>query len=386
MQIVLFEDERWKSFLPLTFTRPVGELRCGIYTIAEKWKLHSALPVFHRTRSELRKLFACDPAKGIQTIFINARFLPTPDLVSAILALEDGQGLTSKGKLVAMRSTRDFETGVGGNEEYTGDAIELRNITDVFSLNGKAIELDVPLWKENTTHTEVDASNIIVGDPRKVLMAEGAKMHAATLNTKDGYIILDRDAEVMEGSLIRGPFYLGEHSTLKLGAKIYGPTTIGPHCKVGGEVSNSVIFGYSNKAHDGFIGNSILGEWCNLGADTNSSNLKNNYSEVKIWNYAEGKFSSTDLTFCGLIMGDHSKTGINTMLNTGTVVGVFANIFGGGFPPKHIPSFSWGGSEGFESYDIEKALLTASRVMERRQLSLTNEMKDLYRFLGSASQ
>lgn len=383
MQIVLFEDERWKAFLPLAFTRPIGALRIGIYTIAEKWKHFSALPVFHRTRPELRQLFASDSIKGISTLYVNARVLPSPALVEAVLSLQEGQALTHNNQMIAMRSTASFEAGTGSSIAFDGELLLLEHITDLFSLNAQAIALDAPLWQSKNKTIALDASNRVVGDASKVLVAEGAQVFASSFNTRDGFVIIDKQAEVMEGSLVRGPFYLGEHSTLKLGAKIYGATTIGPHCKIGGEVSNSLVMGYSNKGHDGFIGNSILGEWCNLGADTNSSNLKNNYSNVALWDYASNDYVATKLTFCGVIMGDHSKTGINTMLNTGTVVGAFANIFGGGFPPKHIPSFSWGGSDGFERYELDKALATAKKVMERRNVLLNEQLIALYHHLNS---
>src|SRR6185312_15433765 len=224
---------------------------------------------------------------------------------------------------------------------------------------------------------KVSATNTLIG--KKIFIEKGAKLECAVLNSTSGPIYIGKNAEVMEGAIIKGPFSLGEESTIKAGAKIYGPTTVGPHSKVGGEVNNSVVFGYSNKAHDGFLGNSVIGEWCNLGADTNNSNLKNNYSEVKLWDYAEEKPVSTGLTFCGLIMGDHSKCGINTMFNTGTVVGVSANIYGGNFPPKFVPSFSWGGADGFVTYDIGKALETAERVYERRHKEFNKTEKDIFK-------
>jgi UDP-N-acetylglucosamine diphosphorylase/glucosamine-1-phosphate N-acetyltransferase len=225
------------------------------------------------------------------------------------------------------------------------------------------------------------ASNIVIGPSDQLYVHPSATVYATTFNTNDGPIFIDADAEIMEGSHIRGPFYLGQHATLKLGTKIYGATTIGPQCKVGGEISNSIFWGYSNKAHDGFVGNSIIGEWCNLGADTNTSNLKNNYSNVKIWSYAQNGLADTGLTFCGLIMGDHSKCGINTMFNTGTVVGVGANIFGGDFPPKHVPSFSWGGPGGWEVYDLAKASATIEKVMARRSLTLTPATQNLLQYI-----
>jgi UDP-N-acetylglucosamine diphosphorylase/glucosamine-1-phosphate N-acetyltransferase len=230
------------------------------------------------------------------------------------------------------------------------------------------------LLTKGRTSAPVSKTNILIGD-HSVFLEEGAKVEASILNTTAGPIYIGKDAEVMEGSIIRGPFSLGEHSQVKMGAKIYGPTTIGPHSKVGGEVNNSVIIGYSNKGHDGFLGNSVLGEWCNLGADTNTSNLKNNYDEVRVWSYVTNNFSRTGLQFCGLIMGDHSKSGINTMFNTGTVVGVSANVFGGGFPRTFVPSYSWGGASGFIDYRIDKALEVAQRVMERRGLVL-NEVEE----------
>ncbi|NBQ48824.1 MAG: glucose-1-phosphate thymidylyltransferase, partial [Sphingobacteriia bacterium] len=197
-------------------------------------------------------------------------------------------------------------------------------------------------------------------------------------------VYIGKEAEIMEGALVRGPFALCEHSTLKLGAKVYGASTVGPHSKVGGELSNSVIFGYSNKAHDGFLGNSVLGEWCNLGADTNNSNLKNNYGPVKLYNYATGKSLNTGLQFCGLMMGDHSKAGINTMFNTGTVVGVGCNIYGGGFPATHIPNFSWGGAEGFEAYQLDKLAETATKMYERRGLAFSEMELQILRHVADA--
>ena len=234
--------------------------------------------------------------------------------------------------------------------------------------------------RPSKTRNSVSKSNHVIGEG-KIFLEEGAKVECSFLNAGGGAIYIGKNAEVMEGSIIRGPFALGESSTLKLGTKIYGGTTIGPHCKVGGEVSNSIFFGYSNKAHDGFVGNTVIGEWCNLGAGTNTSNLKNNYSKVKLWSYHEEDFINTGLTFCGLMMGDHSKCSINSMFNTGTVVGVNANVFGGGFPPKMVPSFSWGGSAGFVTFRIEDALQVAEKVMERRSIKLEKPDADILRTL-----
>ena len=380
MVTVLFEDNQWKSFLPLVFTRPVGEIRIGIYTIADKWSKSLNCEVSHRTREHLRELFPGSKEKDV--LLINARVLPTPSLVEAISALTHGQALLGNGQLIAMRASSEDQEEYQSATHFEGELFILEKVTDIFSKNGKAIELDLPLWQKENTCQSIHESNTIIGDSSRIYIAEGAKVFASVLNTLDGPIILCKDAEIMEGSMVRGGLVLGEHAALKMGAKIYGPSTFGPHCKVGGEVSNSVIFGYSNKGHDGFIGNTVMGEWCNLGADTNTSNLKNNYSLVKIWNYELNNYGDTGLTFCGLIMGDHSKSGINTMFNTGTVVGVCANIFGAAFPEKHIPSFSWGGADGFEPYQLEKAFETAQRMMARRGIEFT----DAHRRLFSALQ
>ncbi len=372
MQAVLFEDKNWKHFLPLVYTRPVGALRIGIYTIAEKWQRALNISVAHRSRQEMRNLF--DFPSDIEQIQINARVLPTPDLVVAIEQLKSGQALVNEDLLIASKVEGENEDEFNESIAFTGDLLVLENIPDLFLHNGRAMLLDLPYWKQETSRSQCSESNRVIGDNSHLMLAAGAKAEGCIFNTTAGPIIIDEEAEVMEGSIIRGPFYLGKHATVKMGAKIYGATTVGPHCKVAGEISNSVIFGYSNKAHDGFLGNSVLGEWCNLGADTNNSNLKNNYSSIKIWNYARMDYVDTGLTFCGLIMGDHAKSAIGTRFNTGTVVGPFANIIQGDFPPKYIPAFSW----GEENYDFEKAMQTAQKVFARRNMSLTKEYQDLY--------
>jgi UDP-N-acetylglucosamine diphosphorylase/glucosamine-1-phosphate N-acetyltransferase len=371
MVAVLFEDQTWPNYLPLVYTRPVGDLRIGIYTIAEKWALALNCSVAHRTRGYLRELFPASAEKDI--LLINARVLPTEELVQALEELQEGEALVQGDFFIALKTDHESNDIGDSKKEFAGALLRIDRITDIFSKNGQAIHEDVSLWKNSNAFTHPDDSVRVIGDPSKVFISPSAQVVGCFLNTTDGPIIIDEDAEIMEGSMIRGPFYLGKHAGVKMGAKIYGPTTIGPYSKVGGEISNSVIQAYSNKGHDGFLGNSILGEWCNLGADTNNSNLKNNYSPVKIWNYTFNDYVDTGLTFCGLIMGDHSKSGINTMFNTGTVVGICANIFGAAFPDKHIPSFSWGGADGFEPYQLNKALETAQRMMARRNVSLTPE-------------
>ncbi|MFN0032919.1 MAG: GlmU family protein [Flavobacteriales bacterium] len=379
MNVILFEDSFAEKFLPLTFTRPVGALRIGMLTIAEKWSHALQFEVSHECRSYLSIQF---PAKRLaQSILINARLLPTTGVVSAIQALQPDQCLMQDDVLIAGYTANAAQI---DNKQFTSqqkisDTFMLNHITDLFTKNDEALKLDYDVMKRGHISESLDSSIVTIGDTSKIFMAEGAKVYACTLNTHDGPIYIDKNAEVMEGAHIRGPFYLGQHSHLKMGAKVYGPTTIGPHCKVGGEVSNSILQGYSNKAHDGFIGNTLIGEWCNLGADTNTSNLKNNYSSVKIFDYGRNDMTDTGLTFCGLIMGDHSKCGINTMFNTGTVCGVGSNIFGGDFPPKHIPSFVWGGSDGFSEYDFEKMIATARQVYTRRGLVLSDNEERIMR-------
>lgn len=372
MQAVLFEDKKWTSFLPLVYTRPVGALRVGIFTIAEKWQRALNVSVAHRSRQEMRGLFEFPSDK--EQIQINARVLPTDDLLRAIQDLKEGQALVKEDLLIVSKTLGNGEDDIRESIVFHGDLLVLESIPDLFLHNGRAIILDLPYWKQEAEKSTLSESNQVIGDASLLLIAKGANAEGCIFNTTAGPIIIDEDAEVMEGSMIRGPFYLGKHATVRMGAKIYGSTTIGPECKVGGEVSNSVIFGYSNKAHDGFLGNSVIGEWCNLGADTNNSNLKNNYSNVKIWSYEKMDYVDTGLTFCGLIMGDHAKSAINTQFNTGTVVGPFANIAQSGFPPKYIPAFSWGD----ESYDFQKAMQTAEKVFARRNLSLTKEYQELY--------
>lgn len=371
LKITLFEDKKWTHFLPLVYTRPVGALRIGILNIADKYARLMNAEVRHETRPSLRSLFPSEiHPDGLR---INARLLPDEEVVKAILSLNPGQTLKWGDITLATNGATSGEFEM----HYNGSPLMLEQVTDLFSLNAKALEMDFVLCTRNRTSEKLHPSNVLIGPENRLFIAPGAKVYASSINTMDGPVFIDQDAEVMEGAHIRGPFYLGEHATLKMGAKIYGATTIGPHCKIGGEVSNSVILGYSNKAHDGFIGNSVIGEWCNLGADTNTSNLKNNYSKVQTWSYTHQRFEDTGLTFCGLLMADHSKCGINTMFNTGTVIGVSANIFGGSFPPKHIPSFSWGGNEGFQEYGLIKAIETAARVVSRRGMELTPEMTHL---------
>ncbi len=379
MNYILFDDEAWQNLLPLTYTKPVSEIRIGILTITQKWKKHLNSEVYFETQPYLSTKYKNNITDDV--IFINGKICPTNDLVNQINKLDFNKGIKQNGNLIAYRSNASSclnqSLALSNSEEVDMKLISINYVYDIFLKNGEAIIQDFNLLTSNKTSLPLSNTNTIIGDKKLVFLEEGAKVEATILNTNSGPIYIGKGAEIMEGSVVRGPFSLGDNSALKLSTKIYGPTSIGPHCKVGGEVNNSVIFGYSNKAHDGFLGNSVIGEWCNLGADTNNSNLKNNYGNVKLYNYSQHKMVDTELQFCGLIMGDHSKCGINTMFNTGTVVGVGANIFGAGFPPIHIPSFSWGGAQGIEEYQFVKMIETANIVYERRGLVISLEEKTI---------
>ena len=362
--------ETWENLLPLTFNKSVADMRIGILTIAEKWSKHL------NTSVSIQYVNAyLGDTTSLAEIIIDSSVLPTEVLVNAILALKENEVLAQNGFEIASNALQSNPKII----EYSGDLSRIEFPWDIFTKNDAELRKDFDLLTKGNVSQPIDASNKVIGN--QLFIEEGAKIQCAILNTETGPIYIDKNAEIMEGSIIRGPFYLGEHATLKLGTKIYGATTIGKECKVGGEVSNSVIFGYSNKAHDGFIGNTVIGEWCNLGADTNCSNLKNNYSLVDIYNYRQEKMMSTGQQFCGLIMGDYSKTGINTMLNTGTVVGICSNIFGAGFPSKHIPSFSWCSIDNTEIYQLEKGIETIERMKARRGLKLEEREKQILKFL-----
>ena len=356
--------------LPLTFTRPVADIRIGILTIREKWEKLLGAKTSSKTEAYLSKKFPLEFAIDTDNIWINGSVCPNDKLIEEIKSLKSNQALLSSNIVVAVNSGDNKIFDYKSIDVYTkfeshAQALRVENPWDIFSKNGDAIQSDFELITKGRKSLALSKTNQVIG-VENIFVEEGAKVECAILNASTGPIYIGKDSEIMEGSIVRGPFALCEHSALKLGAKIYGPTTVGPHSKVGGEVNNSVIIGYSNKGHDGFLGNSVLGEWCNIGADSNNSNLKNNYAEVKLWNYEKERFVNTGLTFCGLIMGDHSKCGINTMFNTGTVVGVNANIFGSGFPRNFVPSFSWGGAAGFTTYKVKDAFEVASRVFERR--------------------
>ena len=380
MNVIFFETNR-ESLLPLVFAKPIAKLRVGITTIEEKWMDFLSVSeenISYQTVAYLSKKFKLNTAK--ENIFINSAFLPSAELIDFLKnELQQNEALICNDEIVAAKTSLE----IFNSESFENiiditdfKLLSIHTVTDIFTKNHQAIEQDFERLTKNKKSAKANESNTLIGD--NIFIEEGATINGAILNSSLGAIYIGKNAEVMEGSLVRGPFALCESATLKMGAKIYGATTIGPHSKVGGEVSNSVIQAYSNKGHDGFLGNSVLGEWCNLGADTNNSNLKNNYGEVKLWNYTSKKLENTGLQFCGLIMGDHTKCGINTMFNTGTVAGFSANIYGGGFHQKFIPSFSWGDNEKSTTYDLDKAIETAEKVMERRGIPLTKEDKAIF--------
>lgn len=381
--IILFDDDQWKGLLPLCYTKPIAELRVGILTISEKWANHLDGSVSYITQDYLSQKYPINISSD--NIVINSRFLPGDQLLSLINQMEFNDAILLGDTLIAARMNENqFAKLIDSKEIEELKGIELRGQEeyisyisrppDIYSLNDQEIRSDYKLLTHNRTSQLIpDQVMLTNNSDSDIFIEEGAKLYPCFLNSEQGPIYIGKNAQIMEGAMIRGPVAIGTKSQVKMGAKIYGATTIGPSSKIGGEVNNSVIQGNSNKSHDGFLGNSVIGEWCNIGADSNCSNLKNNYKEVKIWNYNTESFESTGLTFCGLIMGDHSKAGINTMFNTGTVVGVSCNLFGSGFPRNFVPSYAWGGTKGYITFRLDKSLELAETVMKRRDQELTND-------------
>lgn len=376
MKIIFSDAHFWENFLPLTFTKPVAEMRCGILTFSERWqKLLNISEVSYITEDYLQDKFKTYEKK--EGLLLVPNFLPSENVLKQIKNLQKGEALVFKNEVLAARlDMSNFSLNqIEKMTDIHEDLLFFEKPTDLFSYNDKAIDFDFKILTEGKTSQKLSETNGFLGNKEDLFIEEGAQIEFATLNTKTGKIYIGKNAEVMEGSLLRGPIALCEGSKFNMGSKVYGATTVGPHSKVGGEVNNIVIFGFSNKGHEGFVGNSVIGEWCNIGADTNSSNLKNNYAEVKLWSYKTKRFENTGLQFCGLIMGDHSKTAINTQLNTGTVIGVGANIFKSGFPPNLIEHFSWGGMKGDEKFKLEKAYEVAEKAMARRKIPLSEDDK-----------
>lgn len=383
--IILFDDESREQMLPLSYTRPVAELRTGIFTIRERWEKLLKGSASYITSEYLSQRYSMHLEDD--NIVINGAVMPNDRLVRLIEQLEPNEALMDEGNLLAARLNRhQFENllrdeaieEISGLELADTPFIHLSYPWDLFLYLRATIEYDFHLITNGRTSQTLPANNtVIAGD--NIFLEEGAQVSCAILNAQSGPIYIGRNAHVMEGAIIRGPVTIGEGTTIKMGAKIYGPTAIGPHCKIGGEVNESVILGYSNKAHDGYLGNSIIGEWCNLGAGTTVSNLKNNYSTVRMWDYSTRSMRDTGLQFLGLVMGDHSKAAIQSMFNTGTIVGVASNVFGEGFPPKFVPSFSWGGSSGLMTHRLDEAMTTARKVMARRDIEFSIEDENIFR-------
>jgi UDP-N-acetylglucosamine diphosphorylase/glucosamine-1-phosphate N-acetyltransferase len=367
------EPSQIENLYPLTITRPAADLRCGILTIAEKWMRDLSIEQEHTgflTREHLnhpQSRFNQLNATGIPSaiIQIHGAVIPNPMLVSQAKGLKPGEALSHNNEIIVSCITTESSE-ISNTINYTDSFDSIDRPYHIFALNGKEIIQDFARITGGRSSSSFSSSNRAFGI-HPIFIEEGAKVECATLNSNDGPIYIGKNAEIMEGSLVRGPFAMCEGAVLKMGTKVYSSTTLGPYCVAGGEISNVVFWGYSNKGHDGFLGNAVLGEWCNIGADTNASNLKNTYDEVKVWNYSSGRFEKSGQQFCGLIMGDHSKCGINTMFNTGTVVGVGCNLFGAGFPRQFVPDFSWGGAQGFVTHKLDAVHKTAALVLPRRK-------------------
>lgn len=368
MNYILFDGPVRNALLPFTFTRPVCDIRIGILTIREKWEKYLGSTTTTLTEEYLSEKFPMVEMEA--NVMLNGAYLPNAVLVEMVRNLEPNQAIM-RGEDVIAFYTNDSQEEVDFDTyeilEFEDECLKIEHTWDIFAKNDAALREDFELLTADR-HSQPVPKSVNVIAPEHIFIEEGAQLEFVTLNASTGPIYIGKNAEIMEGSVIRGPFALCEEAQVKLATKIYGATTVGPHCRVGGEVNNSVLFAYSNKGHDGFLGNSVLGEWCNIGADSNNSNLKNNYEDVRLWSYETEGFARTGLQFCGLMMGDHSKCGINTMFNTGTVVGVSSNIFGSGFPRNFVPSFSWGGASGMTTYLTNKAFQTAKIVMARRHV------------------
>lgn len=382
MNYILFDTFDRTDLLPLNFLRPNADIRFGILTIREKWEKYLNSPISSLTETYLSKKYPMVQTES--NLLIDGTVCPSKDLLHHLSALNMNEALVCKNQILAIKlesfDPQDiFDKKFEGHTliEYSGSFLKINNTWDIFSNNARALQEDFDLLTKDKTSNSLNSSNYINAE-QNIFIAANTKINNASLNASEGPIYIDEGAEIMEGALIRGPFYLGKNSVVKMGAKIYGATTIGPQCKVGGEVNNVVMFANSNKGHEGFIGNAVIAEWCNIGAGTNNSNLKNTYDIVKLWNYSQKSFVNTDLQFCGLIMGDHSKCGINTMFNTGTVIGISANIFGTGFQRNFIQSFAWGGTRKMIKYDFQRAINTAKQTLKRRDCEFDKLDEELF--------
>ena len=379
MNIILFDEkDNWTDLLPISFTRPIADIRIGILTIAEKWQhLLPEARISYKPADYLTVKFATEETGD--DIIILSNILPDADLAARIAALQHGEALIAAGKMIALRGTlQQFEASQRSADITIDNVDSIVWLYDIFLKNDAQLRADFEIITRGRTSAPIDDSCTIIGSRDQIFIEEGATVQGATLNTLGGPIYIGKDATIMEGSCIRAPFAACTHAQVNMAAKIYGATTLGPHCKVGGELNNVVMIGYSNKAHDGFLGNAVVGEWCNIGAGTNASNLKNDYTEIKLWNYRTHRFLKTGLQFCGLILGDHSKIGINCMLNTATVIGVGVNNHGAGFPRAFVASFLEGGSAGYTDVSVAKFFDIAKRMMARRGITLSDSDKEIF--------
>jgi UDP-N-acetylglucosamine diphosphorylase/glucosamine-1-phosphate N-acetyltransferase len=375
MNYILFDDSVRESLKPLTYTRPVCEVRVGIMTIREKWEKYLGAKTSTFTEDYLSVKYPLELSEAM--MLINGSVCPTPEMVKTIKKMTPGETLICGNDVIAMYKTKEgFLSDEEENSdkiEYKGEFVKLKTLCDIFLLNDSEIRKDYEILTKGRKSQPISTTNRVLGDD--IFVEKGAKIECATLNSTTGPIYIGKDCEIMENAAIRGPFAMCDKSIVRLSAKIYGATTLGPYCKVGGELENVVMFGYSNKAHDGFFGNCVIGEWCNIGADSNASNLKNTYEEVRLWSIEKSTFVPSGTMFCGTIMADHSKCGINTMFNTGTVIGVSCNIYGHGYQRNFIPSFVWGGNSGIKVYEVEKAIEVAEKVEERRGIQMSDDDK-----------
>ena len=379
--IILYDDpDLRENLLPITFTRPMADIRFGIMTIRQKWELAFPGQYSYSTADYLTVKFPVKEVNTLDDYYIAGNVCPNDELVRCLETLPQNTAIKCGDRILA-RHGKSYDTSV----EITEMPMMLNSLTDIFMHNEEALVKDFKAMTRGRYSQPLSPTCTVIGDPLfpdgtpKIFLEPGATVEGAILNVSKGPVYVGNDAEIMEGSCVRGPLALCEHAYVNMGTKIYGATTIGPYCKVGGELNNVVMIGYSNKAHDGFLGNAVIGEWCNLGANCVASNLKNDYSEIKLWNYPAHRFLRTGLQFCGLIMGDHTKAGINTMFNTATVVGVGCNIYGSGFPRNFVASFSEGGASGFDDVSLNKFFDIARRVMARRHVELTEADMDIFR-------
>lgn len=378
MNIILQDLSNHLIFAPLTLTRPVGNLRTGMWTNNERWKFYCQnAKISFETETYLHKKFPKHNTED--NIWVNAAIIPTSEIVQLVENLAVDETLYVNNEYVARRGSTNVEKTIV--QKYTDELIVLEKRWDLFKKNEIILKADFEAYTKDKKSIILSPTNTLIGEKDQLFIEEGAIVEGAILNVNSGPIYIGKRAEIMEGAVVRGGLAMAENSALKLSAKVYGATSLGPYCKVGGEVNNVIFQEYTNKGHDGFIGNSVIGAWCNMGADTNCSNLKNNYGKIKTYSYTTQNMEQTGEQFMGIVMGDYSKTGINTMLNTATVIGVFANLFSEGFPPKFVSNFSWGGMENAAIYDFEKAIEAGNRMMKRRGLEMKSDEIDILKTL-----